>query len=57
MRKFRFYYDGAWSPWFTDADDISCIEGKFVHRMEIEEEMTRSAFAEKYPDHASETAA
>ncbi len=41
MRKVRFKYNGTWTRWFNQEEDLSEIHNIPVEAMEIQELMTR----------------
>ena len=40
-RKFRFFYDGGWTRWYIDSDDLSFLHNIAIDKMETVEEMPR----------------
>lgn len=47
-RQMRFFYNGGWTRWFRDSEDLSfLVDNKDIEKMEVSEEMPR-AEAEEY---------
>lgn len=42
-RRFRFKYDGSWTRWFTDDDDLEWLKNVLVDAMETSETMQLKA--------------
>lgn len=36
-RKFRFKYDGSWTRWFNDDDDLSWLTNVLIDEIEMTE--------------------
>ena len=48
--KLRFKYDGTWTRWFNQGEDLLALKGKKIEAAEVIETMTEEEFYKLYDD-------